>query len=613
MLVAVRTRDHGMAAITRSLSKSLSRTFGWLPFQPHWRPHFRPKLLDHLADYNRQTFVADASAGLTVAFVALPLALAFAIASGLPPETGLITAIIAGFLISALGGSSVQIGGPAGAFIVVVYAIVERYGIPNLLIATACAGLLMILMGLLRMGNLIRLVPISVVMGFTSGIAVLIALSQIKAFLGLDGPALPAEFFSKMQALAQALPTADPLTFGLGLACLAVILLWPKSYNPQPTMVGRIVSRLPGTLMAIVGSTLLVAVLGLPVETVGSAFGEIPRGLPAPSLPDFNWSTVQFLFAPILTIALLGAVESLLCARVADGLAKERHDPNQELMAQGAANIVSPLFGGFCATGTVARTVTNIRSGAKTPVSGMVHALVLLAIVLGAAPLAEQIPLVALAAVALVVAYNMGEWRAFKEMKAYSLAYRATLLSTFVLTIVVDITVAVEVGLVMACAVFIYRMSQITRVEVVDRTELERLGVLEVEEASVGDASVGEAPAHSGQGKSLDGIEVRRLTGVLFFGAVSRLEHLLDPKLPLEPIQVFDLSSLLSVDSSGLDALKHLDAHLAGRGVTMRLACVRPEVLATMTRLGFAQSFGQQRMFETLAAGVAQHVAISNG
>ncbi|MEN9793556.1 MAG: hypothetical protein RJA17_96 [Pseudomonadota bacterium] len=600
--MTVRTRDHGMAAITRSLSESLSRTFGWLPFQPHWRPHFRPKLLDHLAAYNRQTFVADASAGLTVAFVALPLALAFAIASGLPPETGLITAIIAGFLISALGGSSVQIGGPAGAFIVVVYAIVERYGIPNLLIATACAGLLMILMGLLRMGNLIRLVPISVVMGFTSGIAVLIALSQIKAFLGLDGPALPAEFFSKMQALAQALPTADPLTFGLGLACLAVILLWPKSYNPQPTMVGRIVSRLPGTLMAIVGSTLLVAALGLPTETVGSAFGEIPRGLPAPSLPDFNWSTVQFLFAPILTIALLGAVESLLCARVADGLAKERHDPNQELMAQGAANIVSPLFGGFCATGTVARTVTNIRSGAKTPVSGMVHALVLLAIVLGAAPLAEQIPLVALAAVALVVAYNMGEWRAFKEMKAYSLAYRATLLSTFVLTIVVDITVAVEVGLVMACAVFIYRMSQITRVEVVGETELQRLGVLEADEASVG-----EVPAHNGQGKGLDGIEVRRLTGVLFFGAVSRLEHLLDPKLPLEPIQVFDLSSLLSVDSSGLDALKHLDAHLAGRGVTMRLACVRPEVLATMTRLGFVQSFGQYRMFETLAAGIAGH------
>lgn len=582
----------------RSLSKSLNKSLCWLPS----RAHFRPRLLDHLAGYNRQTFVADASAGLAVAFVALPLALAFAIASGLPPETGLITAIVAGFLISALGGSSVQIGGPAGAFIVVVYTIVERYGIPNLLIATACAGVLMILMGLLRMGNLIRLVPISVVVGFTSGIAVLIGLSQIKALLGLDGPALPAEFFAKMQSLLGSLATVDPLTFGLGLACLAVILLWPKGSSPQATMVGRVVSRLPGTLIAIAGSTLVVALLSLPVETVGSAFGAIPRGLPAPSLPDFNWSTVQFLFAPILTIALLGAAESLLCARVADGLIKERHDPNQELMAQGAANIVSPLFGGFCATGTMARTVTNIRSGAKTPVSGMVHALVLLAIVMGAAPLAEKIPLVALSAVALVVAYNMGEWRAFREMKAYSLAYRATLLSTFVLTIVMDITVAVEVGLVMACAVFIYRMSQITRVEVVSESELQRLGVVGAILANRGDIAEGAASA-----KDLMGIEVRRLIGVLFFGAVSRLEHLLDPKLPLEPIQVFDLSSLLSVDSSGLDALKHLDVHLAGRGVTMRIACVRPEVLATMTRLGFVQSFGRHRMFETLAKGIADN------
>lgn len=602
MLMAVRTRDHGMAAVARtlgrSLSKSLTQSLGWMPS----RSNFRPKLLDHLAGYNRQTLVADASAGLAVAFVALPLALAFAIASGLPPETGLITAIIAGFLISALGGSSVQIGGPAGAFIVVVYTIVERYGIPNLLIATAFAGMLMVLMGLLRMGNLIRLVPISVVVGFTSGIAVLIGLSQIKAFLGLDGPALPAEFFAKMRSLLGSLATVDPLTFGLGLACLTVILLWPKSHNPQPTMMGRVISRLPGTLMAIAGSTLVVALFGLPVETVGSAFGAIPRGLPAPSLPDFNWSTVQFLFAPILTIALLGAVESLLCARVADGLIKERHDPNQELMAQGVANIVSPLFGGFCATGTMARTVTNIRSGAKTPVSGMVHALVLLAIVLGAAPLAEKIPLVALSAVALVVAYNMGEWRAFREMKAYSLAYRATLLSTFVLTIVVDITVAVEVGLVMACAVFIYRMSQITRVTVVSEVELQRLGVVAAVMAIRGNIAKGAASV-----TDLRGIEVRRLTGVLFFGAVSRLEHLLDPKLPLEPVQVFDLSSLLSVDSSGIDALKHLDAHLAGRGVTLRLACVRPEVLATMTRLGFVQSFGHHRMFDTLAEGIADH------
>ncbi|MBM3378095.1 MAG: sodium-independent anion transporter, partial [Betaproteobacteria bacterium] len=271
---------------------------------------FRPRLLDHLPSYTKATLLADVSAGLTVAFVALPLALAFAIASGLPPQTGLITAIVAGFLISALGGSSVQIGGPAGAFIVVVYAIVERYGIPNLLIATACAGLLMVLMGMLRLGGLIRLIPISIVLGFTSGIAVLIALSQIKDFLGLAGPAWPAEFFSKMEALIDSIHTVDPTTSLLGLACVACILLWPKSYNTQPSLTGRIVSRLPGALIAIVASTIAVAVFSLPVETIGSRFGEIPRSLPMPTLPEFHWSTVQFLFAPILTIAFLGAIES---------------------------------------------------------------------------------------------------------------------------------------------------------------------------------------------------------------------------------------------------------------------------------------------------------------
>ena len=538
---------------------------------------FRPRLLDHLPSYTKATLLADVSAGLTVAFVALPLALAFAIASGLPPQTGLITAIVAGFLISALGGSSVQIGGPAGAFIVVVYAIVERYGIPNLLIATACAGLLMVLMGMLRLGGLIRLIPISIVLGFTSGIAVLIALSQIKDFLGLAGPAWPAEFFSKMEALIDSIHTVDPTTSLLGLACVACILLWPKSYNTQPSLTGRIVSRLPGALIAIVASTIAVAVFSLPVETIGSRFGEIPRSLPMPTLPEFHWSTVQFLFAPILTIAFLGAIESLLCARVADGLVKERHDPNQELMAQGVANMVSPLFGGFCATGTVARTVTNIRSGGRSPISGMVHALVLLAIVLGAAPLAEQIPLVALAATALVVAYNMGDWKAFKEMRSFSVAYQATLLSTFVLTIVVDITVAVEVGLVMACVVFIYRMSQLTKLEPLPDNELHALGM-----------SLPERTA------------VQRLSGVLFFGSVSRIEPLLDPTAQLPKNLVLDLSSLLSSDSSGLDALAQADAHLQGRGVRLVLADMRPNVLATMARLGFIDRFGSDRIFPTL-------------
>lgn len=543
---------------------------------PRTVTRFRPRLFDHLPQYSRQHFLADLSAGLTVGFVALPLAMTFAIASGLPPQAGLFTAIIAGFLISALGGSSVQIGGPAGAFIVVVYAIVERYGIPNLLIATACAGVLMVIMGFLRMGELVRLIPISIVIGFTSGIAVLIALSQVKEFLGLPGPALPAEFFAKIKALALSISGIDWITFTFGLACLATILLWPKSYNEQPGLLGRVVSRLPGSLIAIVGSTVVVAITGLPIETIGSRFGEIPRGLPSFELPEFEWGTIQFLFAPIITIALLGAVESLLCARVADGLTKTRHDPNQELMAQGIANIASPLFGGFCATGTVARTVTNIRAGAKSPISGMVHALALLAIVLGAAPLAEDIPLVTLSATALVVAYNMGEWRIFGRLRQYSMGYRITLLSTFLLTIVVDITVAVEVGIGLACLFFIWRMSQLTKLEVISDAERHARGIA--------------APD----------IQVQRITGVLFFGAVSCLEPLMDPKLALPKTLVLDCSTLLAIDSTGVDALQSADAFLAARGVTLHLASIRPEPLATMTRLGLIEALGSHRVFPTL-------------
>ncbi|MFZ9070848.1 MAG: SulP family inorganic anion transporter [Burkholderiaceae bacterium] len=547
---------------------------------------FRPRLLDHLPGYSRQHFTADLSAGLTVGFVALPLAMTFAIASGLPPQSGLFTAIIAGFLISLLGGSSVQIGGPAGAFIVVVYAIVERYGVPNLLIATACAGVLMMIMGALRLGNLIRLIPISIVSGFTSGIAVLIGLSQIKEFFGLSGPALPAEFFAKLAALWSMLPTINWTTVGLGVVCLAIIVLWPKSNQSQASLFGRAFSRMPGSLVAIVLSTVGVSVLQLPVETVGQRFGAIPTGLPMPSLPDFDWGTVQFLFGPIITIALLGSIESLLCARVADGLTKERHDPNQELIAQGVANIASPLFGGFCATGTIARTVTNIKSGARTPVAGMVHALLLLVIVLGAAPLAEMIPLVSLAATALVVAYNMGEWHSFANMKQYSPPYRITLLTTFALTVIIDITVAVEVGLLLAGIFFIRRMSQLTKVEHVSREELEAEGI---------------------DTKHLINTEVKRLTGVLFFGAVSKIEPLLDPRRKFAPVVVLDLTALLAIDSTGIDAIKTLDESLAARGVELRLTHIRPVVLSTMTRWGLISHFGEKRVFPTLrgALGLA--------
>jgi len=542
---------------------------------------FRPRLLDHLSGYSRQTFLADLLAGLTVGAIALPLAMSFAIASGLPPQTGLITAIVAGFLVSALGGSSVQIGGPAGAFIVVVYAIVERYGVANLLISTSLAGLLMMALGFFRLGGLIRLIPISIVTGFTNGIAVLIALTQIKEFLGLRGPNLPAEIFAKLGALWRALPNIDLPTVAVGVCCLAIILLWPRSDQPQNHPLGRVISRLPGSLVALVASTLVCSLLDLSPETIGDRFGSIPTALPSPELPDFNWTTVQFLLAPIITIALLGSIESLLCARVSDGLTKERHDPNQELVAQGMANVVSPIFGGFCATGAVARTVTNIRAGARTPVAGMVHALALLLVVAGLAPLAEEIPLVALASTALVVAYNMFDRSVFTQMRNMTLSYRITLFSTFALTVLVDITVAVEVGLLLAGVGFMIRMAALTQLEPITADELSTLGLRP------------------------DRTEVLRLRGVLFFGAVSRIEPLLNPGRDVPQILVLELGSLLTIDSTGIDALKTLDESLASRGCELRICDAHPNVLSSMQRWGLISQLGEQRVFQTLQGALA--------
>jgi SulP family sulfate permease len=411
---------------------------------------FRPKLFEHLPGYRRDDFLHDLSAGLTVGIVALPLAMAFAIASGLPPQSGIITAIVGGFLISALGGSSVQIGGPAGAFIVVVYGIVGRYGVANLMIATICAGFLLIGLGLMRCGGWIRRLPESIVVGFTNGIAVIIGLSQIKDFFGLPIQSVPAEFFEKVQAIAQKLPEWNPAAFALSVSALCIVVLWPKSYAAQQGRWGRWLSRLPGTLAALILGTLAAMIFDLEVATIGSVFGGIPQGLPALSIPEIDLEIVQYLLPAILTIAFLGAVESLLCARVADSMTQDRHDPNQELMAQGLANVASPLFGGFCATGTVARTVTNIRAGGRSPLAGMIHAAVLLAILLGAAPLAADIPLATLAGILMFVAWNMGEWRSFLHLGRLSLQDRILLMLTFVLTVITDVTIAVSAAVALA-------------------------------------------------------------------------------------------------------------------------------------------------------------------
>ena len=495
---------------------------------------FRPKLVDSLQGYTREQLGADIAAGITVGVVALPLAMAFAIASGLKPEAGLFTAIIAGFIISALGGSKVQIGGPAGAFIVIVYGILERYGLPNLILATAASGVLLFVMGLLKLGTLIRFIPVAVVIGFTNGIAVLIMLSQAKDFLGLKVNNMPADFFGILRTLNEALPTLQAPAFALACGSLALIVLWQRVFSTQQGQapakgLRRMLQVVPGSIVALIAATLIALGLNLPVETIGSKFGGIPSELPSFVWPEFSWGNLQHLTLPIMTLTLLGAIESLLCARIADGLIGDRHNPNQELMAQGVANFVTPFFGGMPATGTIARTVTNVKSGGRSPVAGIVHALVLLGVVWVAAPLANHVPLATLAAILMFVAWNMGEWHAFTDLKQFRAPYRMTLLAVFLLTVMVDLTVAVQFGLFAACITFIYRISSLSRVE-----ELKDI----------------DAPLLANQQGQ---VRAYRFYGALFFGAVKMVEAIED-ELPQKAV-VLDLKNLIYIDSSGADAL----------------------------------------------------------
>lgn len=542
---------------------------------------FRPRLLDALQHYSRARLLRDIAAGITVAFVALPLAMAFAIASGLPPQAGLATAVIAGFLISALGGSAVQIGGPAGAYIVVVYAIVERYGIPNLLIATLMAGGILFLMGLFKLGALVRFVPVAVVIGFTNGIAVLIALSQVKDFLGLRVDNLPADFFGKLNGIFTYAHTANPAAIALASSCLALIVAWQFA---MPTLAGGQQLRgkltvIPGTIVALVAATVATVLLELPVDTIGSRFGGVPQALPSFALPAFSWETVKTLLPPAMTIAALGAIESLLCARVADNQmqarGKDKHDPNQELMAQGLANAIMPFFGGMPATGTIARTVTNIKSGATSPVAGMVHALVLFIILLAAAPLANHIPLAALAAILMYVAWNMGQWHEFPRLKQFKLTYRLVLVGTFLLTVIFDLTVAVQVGLVLACVIFIYRISSLTHIEPADQHAYPVLR------------------ERYGQ------VRAWRLYGALFFGAVHHIEALAE-HLPREAL-ILDFKNVLYVDSTGLESLKALHAACAAAGVRLLICGLHGQPHDMLARGGLLEDLGADNIASDLA------------
>jgi SulP family sulfate permease len=573
-------------------------------------PSFRPKLAECLSEgYAGAQFRADLLAGVTVGIVALPLAMAFAIASGVPPAAGLWTAIIAGFLISALGGSRVQIGGPTGAYIVIVYGIVVQHGVANLIVCTVAAGVLLFAMGALRLGGLIRFIPVSIVIGFTNGIAVLILLSQLKDALGLK-VALPDGFVARLRTIGEQLPSADLATVAITATCLAALWLWPKAIvtpgqalaqeeaknrvGPDPTRppadaavqrrtsrATRILGRLPGPIVVLVAASLVVALTGLQVDTIGTRFGGIPQGIPPLVLPDLSLDTMRHLASPTITIALLGAIESLLSARVADAQIDDRHDPNQELMAQGVANVVAPFFGGIPATGAIARTATNIRAGGRTPVAGIVHALTLLVVVVAAAPLAQYVPLAALAAVLVVVALNMGDWRAFRELRRYSLPYRAILLATFAITVVFDLTLAVEIGLVLASLFFIYRVSDLTRVERI---------------------ALDGAPA---------GVAAFKLFGSLFFGAVGKLDALFDPRETPERVVILEMHQVINLDTTGLETLQSLARTLAKRGGTLVLCGLTRQPASLVERSGFAAELGPANVAPHLAAALIRAHALA--
>ena len=515
-------------------------------------PVFRPKLIDALRAYNRARFGKDVGAGLTVSIVALPISMAFAIACGLQPEAGLVTAIVAGFVIAALGGSRVQISGAAGGFVVMVYGIVHLHGINGLMLATLLSGLWLLLMGVLRLGVLIRFIPVAVITGFTNGIAVLIGMLQLKDFLGLPIQKMPADVLGIVSVISAHLNQTDLPTLVLTLSSLLVLVFW-QLLMPRwlPTAVSQRLSVMPGPMLVMLLATVMVYACDWPVATIGSRFGGIPAGLPALRWPSMSLVQLQAVLLPSFTLAVLGAISSLLCARASDNMIGDRHDPNQELMAQGMANMLMPFVGGMPATGALARTVTNVKNGASSPVAGMVHALGLLLIVWLAAPLVSHIPLGVLSALLLFIAWNMGDWRAFVRLSQFRWPYRFTLLAVFVLTVMVDLTAGMAVGLAAACLTFIYRISSLTQRKLL------------------------HASAHT---------QVWAFDGALFFGAVDLIEQT-SHDLP-EKTLVLELSGLIYIDSSGADALLGLQQNCEQRGVQLMLCGLNPQPLDILGRTG---------------------------
>ncbi|OGV17942.1 MAG: sodium-independent anion transporter [Ignavibacteria bacterium RIFOXYA2_FULL_37_17] len=532
----------------------------------------RPKLLTTLKNYNKNQFVADATAGVIVGIVALPLAIAFGIASGVTPEKGIITAIIAGFIISAFGGSRVQIGGPTGAFIIIVYGIVQNYGTTGLAIATIMAGVILVIMGLVKFGSLIKFIPYPVVVGFTSGIALLIFSTQIKDFFGLQIQKVPSEFHEKWWTYFGAFSTVNYYVLGIALLALLIMIFWPK-----------VTHRIPGSLIAIIVTTILVIVFKLPVDTIGSRFGEIPSNLPSPSSFEINLTVIKNLIGPATVIALLAAIESLLSAVVADGMIGGKHRSNMELVAQGLANIVTPIFGGIPATGAIARTATNIKNGGRTPVAGVIHAITLLLIMLFFGSYVKLIPMATLAAILVIVSYNMSEWHSFKSLLKSPKSDVVVLLTTFFLTVVFDLTIAIEIGMVLAVLLFMKRMAEVSNVSVITRE-------LEDEE--------GKPDPNAIDKKQIpESVEVFEINGPFFFGAAKKFK---DEMLGIEDppkVRIIRMRNVPAVDATGLQTLKDFYHDAKKHKTHMILSGVHTQPLYAMTQAGIFDLYGEENIF----------------
>lgn len=538
---------------------------------------FRPKLVDTLRNYSRADFMRDLMAGVIVGIVALPLAIAFGIASGVSPEKGIITAVIAGFVVSLLGGSRVQIGGPTGAFIIIVYGIVQEYGEAGLLVATLMGGVLLLLMGLFRLGTVIKFIPYPIIVGFTSGIAVTIFTTQVADIFGLDfgGEKVPGDFIEKWALYFRHFDTVNWWNTLVAVLSIAIIALTPK-----------LMRRIPGSLVAIVVMTAAVWALrryaGIDsIDTIGDRF-TIRSELPAAALPALDWEAVRSLFPVAVTIALLGAIESLLSATVADGVIEDRHDSNTELIAQGAANLLTPLFGGIPATGAIARTMTNINNGGRTPVAGIVHAVVLLLILLLLMPLAQYIPMACLAGVLAVVAYNMSGWRTFKALLRNPRSDVAVLLITFFLTVVFDLTVAIEVGLLIACVLFLKRVMETTEISVI-RDEI--------------DPSAGtDLTLHEEHLTVPEGVEVYEINGPYFFGIATKFEELMAQMGDRPKVRVIRMRKVPFIDSTGLHNLTTLCEMSRREKIEVVLSGVNEQVHGALERAGIIEMLGGENV-----------------